>query len=362
MLDGITDRELSLKLRRVIEAAAHAIDQLGQLNLVSIEPTLHEGSADLTLWEQMAPAISQTVVHVNRLLHVIDGEFPDDGLEAAVFDAPSDDQSEAEAGLVFRAIAGQLERDINEVGGMMRDPLLVGSGWALLGELERLRAEFRARIGDAVYLSAAACTQVRREEVVPGFEQQLERAALFRSTATEVRRSIEIKVDNATTPPPKLAKQIDIDLEIFATLPAWRQVRTGPKRQMLLLREKLQVAAAEPSFVHAELRELVEPALELLRSLADEQTQQVLTTHDRNSRNLIGQQIDQTLLHLELKTGVAAAAFARAMTACEQLFGRDVDFDGFLRRTRGQALHELTDDQLRAKAAELAERLASLLI
>ena len=361
VLEGITDPEVSLKLRRVIEAAAHAIERLGQLNLMAEEPSLHEGSADLSLWESMAPAIGATVVDVNRLLQVIDSEFPDEAQDSVPLGSSSDEQSAAEAGMVFRAVAGQLERDVNEVGGMMRNPRLVGSGWALLGELQRLRADFRGRIGDAVYLSAAACTQVRREEVVPGFANELERAALFRSTAADVRRTVELKVDNATTPPNKLAKLVDVDFEIFATLPAWRHVRTEPKRQMLLLREQLQQAAKEEAFTHAELRDLVEPALALLRSLGDEQSEKVLTTHDRNCRTLIGQLLEQVEVHLELKTQVASAAFARAMAACDRLYGRDPDFDGFLRRSRARS-EELSDADVTTLSTELKMRLSGLQI
>ena len=362
VLDAITDRELSLNLRRVIEAAAQAIDRLSMLNLQAAEPPLHEGSADLGLWERMARPISATVDDVNRLLQVIHTEFPEVRREAATQENASDDRSAAEAGMVFRAVARRLEHGVTQVGGMMRNPELVSSGWALIGELQRLRTEFRGHIGDAVYLAASACDHVEREEVVPGFSKELERAALFRRTAADVRRSVEAKLDDATTAPASLAKQVDGHFEIFSTMPAWRHVRTAAKRQVMLLREQLQLAAEQGTFTKTGLRTLVEPALALLRELADEQTQKLLATHDRRTQVLVGQVLELGRLHLDLRTGMAAAAFGRALAACEGLAGRERDFDRYLRRTRPKGRSALTDDEVHAQVEELKTRLASLRI
>ena len=363
VLEAITDRGFSLKLRRVIEAAAQAIDSLGSMSLVKLEPAgADEGSADLSLWEQMAPAVRDTVVDVNALLKVIDAEFPD--TEQPIGESPSfsDDRSEAEAGMVFRAVAGRLERDVNEVGGMMRNPDLVSSRWALLGELQRLRAEFRSRIGDAVYLSAAACLPVRREDVVPGYVQELARSALFRSTASDVRRNVNEKLAKPATVPRVVAKHIDTDFDIFATLPAWRHVRAEPKRKMMRVREALQQAAHEDVLTRPELQALVEPALELLKALSEDQSRTTLATHDRNVRTQVGQLLEQAVLHIALDTGAASSAFKRAVTACAGLYGRDEGFDVLLRSTRSLSIHELTPDELKDCAKRLTEKLASLQI
>ena len=345
----------------MIEAAAQAIDRLGGMSLLKLEPAAaDEGSADLGLWEQMAPAVRDTVVDVNALLKVIDAEFPDTGQPIGELPSFSDDRSEAEAGLVFRAVAGRLERDVNEVGGMMRNPELVSSRWALLGELQRLRAGFRAKIGDAVYLSAAACASVRREDVVPGFTQELARAALFRSTASDVRRNVSQKLAKPELAPKQAAKLIDTDFEIFATLPAWRHVRAEPKRQMLRVREALRKAATDGALTREELQALVEPALGLLKGLADEQTSKVLPAHDRTVRSHAGQLLEQAMLHLELDTGGAASSFGRAVAACAGLYGRDEIFDALMRAMRSKSFHELPEDALKDRAKQLAGMLGAL--
>ena len=363
VLEAITDRQFAMRLRRVLDAAAQAIERLGHLSLVKLEPaTADEGSADLSLWEQMAPAVRDTVVDVNALLKVIDTEFPDSAQQLAEFPSHSDDRSEAEAGLVLRAVAGRLERDINEVGGMMRNPELVSSRWALLAELQRLRGQLRTCVGDAVYLSAAACLPVRREEVVPGFLQEQARAALFRSTASDVCRNVAEKLANAATAPKQAAKFIDTNFDIFSTLPAWRHVRAEPKRQMLRVRDALQRAAADDAATREEVNAMVAPAVALLRALCDEQSRTVLPTHDRDVRTLAGQLLEQAVLHLGLVTGAAASAFGRAVAACAGLHGRDEKFDAQLRVLRSKSFHELSNEELKARAGELGAMLNAVQI
>jgi hypothetical protein len=361
VLAAITDRELGIKLRRVCEAAAQAIERLGHLNLLKLEPASSEdGSADLSAWEQMAPAIAETITDANELIRVIDVHFPDDGRAAADYASFSDERTEAEAGQVFRAVATQLELDVAEVGGMMRNGKVLGSGWALLGELQRLRAKFRSRVGDAVYLSAAACARVVREDVVPGFLQELARAALFRSTSSDVRRSVDLKLTGSTAEPRTLARQIEVDFDIFSTLPTWRHVRAEPKRRMLQVRESLRRGSADAALSHHELKQLVDPALTLLRQLSEEKTQKLLANHDRNAAMIVEQLLGQAQLHLELKTGVGPAAFAMAIKACNELYGRDGDFDAFLRSTRGKTYHELTTEQLESRVLDLRLRIGAL--
>src|SRR6478752_5900155 len=77
LLDGIIDRELAMRLTEVMAASGRCIERLAGINLVALEPKeWAEGSADLTLWEKMAPAVGETVVAVNELCAVIDASFP----------------------------------------------------------------------------------------------------------------------------------------------------------------------------------------------------------------------------------------------------------------------------------------------
>jgi hypothetical protein len=155
VLASIVDRELAGRMTRVGLAAARCIDQLQAINLLSLEPTsAEEGSADLSLWEQMAPAVADTVATISGLCGVIDQEFPETLSRAGVYSSESsDERAEAEAALVFRAVGSLLKGELAQVRDMVRRPELMASQWSLLEELQRLRAHFRRRVGDAVYLS-----------------------------------------------------------------------------------------------------------------------------------------------------------------------------------------------------------------
>src|SRR6185369_7632349 len=69
---------LSRKLREVCLAGATAIERLSGIDLLRHEPTSEEaGAADLALWEEMAPAVRDTLVAANRLMAAMRGQFPD---------------------------------------------------------------------------------------------------------------------------------------------------------------------------------------------------------------------------------------------------------------------------------------------
>src|SRR5688572_12265375 len=77
-LARVLEPRLARKLREVCLAAATAIERLSNIDLRKHEPThFSPGSADLSLWEEMAPVVRDTLVHVNRLLAAMRGQFPD---------------------------------------------------------------------------------------------------------------------------------------------------------------------------------------------------------------------------------------------------------------------------------------------
>ena len=147
LLEGIIDRELAGRLGDVLAAAGRCIDRLAGINLVALEPReSDEGSADLALWEKMAPAVGETVVAVNELCAVIDTSFPPSKSRASLFGHDGSDQrAEYEATAVFRTISPLIQQEVAEVGALMRRPELLSSPWSLLGELQRLRAGRFAR-------------------------------------------------------------------------------------------------------------------------------------------------------------------------------------------------------------------------
>jgi hypothetical protein len=350
VLESITDRGLSARLREVFFSAARAIDRLSNLNLVKHEPTSVEpGTADLSLWEEMAPVVRDTVVEVNGLLTVISGHF---GSVVAGVDAPasSDARLEIEVSSVLDRTAAHLTRDIGSVGEKLRKPAVVSDRWNLLIELQEIRAGLRAQIGDLVYLCAAACTNVQRREVVPGFNREVARAVNMRSTVADVRRAIEQKLlrlaDVSGPGPVKLAVSIEGDLEAFAGMPAYRTVRAQTKRELVELRQSLREAAVNPAVTADELRQLAEPALMLFDSLVA-QTRPLLTSQDRATWAACGAKLEQAKLHLALGSLGAPRVLDEAVKAAEALYGRDPSLDAFLRKARTNPPAELPDLELK---------------
>ncbi len=360
LAESIVDRELAARLRATWHAAARCIEQLQAINLVALEPTeADDGSADLSSWEKLATPVRDTVVAVNALGAVMEEQFPRGSTSSGVFaQEASDERTDAEAALVFHAVADALKKAVTEVAGLMRRPELMGSRWALVGELQRLRAHLRARVGDAVYLSAAACGPVRREDVVPGTHQEVQRALLFRTTAADLRRSIEVRLEKAAVDLPRTMASLDSDFELFSTMPAWRHVRAEAKRQMLALRSDLAQARRRPGVTLYDLEALLLPVVELLNTLAQELTQAWLLAHDREAWTRASQKINQARLHLELGTGAAARAFAAALDDADTLRGRDDSFDATLRLLKKDSAAELTSDELQARATQLRQGLS----
>lgn len=362
LLDAIVDRELAMRLGEVMAASGRCIERLAAINLVALEPKdSTEGSADLTLWEKMAPAVADTVVAVNELCAVIDASFPPGrGNRTSLFgEDGSDQRADFEAAAVFRTISPLIQKEVAEVGALVRRPELLSSAWALLGELQRLRAEIRVRVSDGVYLSAAALGPVSREEVVPGFSQEVLRALSFRGTASALRRTAKQRLEGATSGA-ELAKSLEEDFEALTAMPAWRHVKIETKRAMLELRARLEAMASEASTQVEQVRATAEPMLEVLEATSGELSRNLLIAHDRQARDLSLRRAEQAELHLALGTGAAGWALEAGLDAAAALRGCDEQLDQLLRDAGKLAVGELPESELLPLAAAFAAALGRL--
>lgn len=371
LLDSLTDRHLAERLDRVYRAAAVAIDRLGHFNIVKYEPTTAEpDGADLSLWETMAPALRDTVVDVNRLISVIREQFPaperpaggDGGWRPPP--ASADERLAQEVEAVFHASAERLARRVADLGERVRRPEVVSDRWALMTELQAFRMDFRSRIGDLVYLTAAAFEEVRREEVVPGHALQEAAAVALRAAAVDLRRSLQNKLERvAKTEPerlPGLARQTEESLGSFASMSASVTMRAKDKRQMVELRGWLREQAGQPGLKGEELVERVRGMLETLERVGGELTEQVLTGHDRAVRATCGARLEQATMHLFLGSPGAERVVLEALERAGELYGRSPEFDTFLRKHRRGPGEGLDEAELRETLERFRERLAAL--
>jgi hypothetical protein len=367
LLEELTHRELAHRLERVYRAAALAIDRLGHLNIVKYEPTTLEAEgADLSLWETMAPALRDTVVDVNALVSAIHEAFPPPA-EAARKDAwappPAsvDERLEQEVVAVLHASAARLSRRVADLGQRVRRPEVVSDRWALMAELQSFRADFRAQVGDLVYLTAAAFADVRREDVVPGHQTQVLAAAALRGAVADLRRSLQSRLEKAASAPPEelpaQARRLEEALAAFAGMPAALTMKTRDKRLLVELRERLRAWASRPE---GELKALVEPLLGELGRMGAELTQRTLAVHDRAVWAACGARLEQAAMHLFLGSPGAERVLREALETAAALHGRAQAFDAFLRKARLTTEQSFDDVQLRETLEMFRERLAAL--
>lgn len=360
LIDGIVDRELATRLTDVMIAAGRCIEQLAAINLRDLEPKdADDGAPDLTLWEKMAPAVSNTVVAVNELCIVIDECFPPGRSRTSMFgEEGSDQRAEFEAAAVFRAVSPLLKREVQDVGQLMRRPDLLSSPWALLGELQDLRSQLRDRVSDGVYLSAGALGTLTREQVVPGFAQEVLRALSFRGTESALRKTAMGRLE-APTDGVSLAKALDEDFAVLTSMPAWRHVKMETKRAMLRLRTELKNAAEMETSV-SNVEGLVRPMMELLAETSQELSRSVLVSHDREAQSGAQRRVEQAQLHLQLQTGAGGWALEAAFDAANPLRGLEGHLDTLLRDAGKMSVGELPDEELRELAARLSTSLARI--
>ncbi|WP_224242934.1 hypothetical protein [Hyalangium gracile] len=372
LLESLTDRHLAERLERVYRAAAVAIDQLSHLNIVKYEPTTAEQAdgADLSLWETMAPALRDTLVDVNHLIAVIREQFPVPERSAGADSgwrpppASADERLSQEVEIVFQKSAEQLARRVAELGERVRRPEVVTDRWELMTELQSSRLDFRSRIGDLVYLTAAAFEDVSREAVVPGYGLQTAAAAALRGALVDLRRSLQGKLERvARTPPeglPALARQVAESLGSFVTMPASLTLRTRDKRQLLELREQLQQVSGSARLEPEELPRRVQPFLSELERITEELTTQVLTAHDRAVWGSCGAQLEQISMHLQLGSTGAERVLQEALERAGALYGRSATFDAFVRKSRRASSEGLEEKALRETVDQFREQLAAL--
>ena len=373
-LAKVLDPRLSNKLREVCIAGATAIERLAAIDLIKHEPTSADSySADLSLWEEMAPTVRDTLVAAQRLMAAMRGQFP------GIVDPPPvpeqlweswagattmEARLEIEVEAVMRTIHAQLAEGAKLLGERVRSPSVVSDRWNLLSHLQSYRADFRQEIGDLVFLIASACAEVRREEVVPGHQAEVAAMSKLRRTVADLSRSVVAKMARfAGQPSPDLCKaagRLEEDLRSFILMPASRAMTTEDKRLVARTRASLREASEQPELQEAQLLAHLTPLLDLLHEVAQRCTREVLSVHDRRVISVCGVRLSEAELHRAKGSPGARRSMSFAVEAAEDLFGLDERLDGFIRDMRMHPVNEASDAELDKALADFRERLAGL--
>lgn len=335
-------------LRAVYEAAARAIDALGDLELLRFEDMPAEGGADLSLFEQVAPYLSSTVATVNALIAEIEVRFP------GFFAPPAGAYQQIHQ--LLNAAGGELKQSISEFGMRARDPAVVGDPWTLVTELQIFRYRVRDRVGVTVHQTAQVLGDCRRPEVDPGYGEELRRALTVRHAATELRRALRDRLGEVANAEAEdiewHRQQVAKDLEAFGNSPAWRFVRAQDKRRLLTLRRDVVTLGEQKGVKKAELMAVLEPLAELGEELRAINQRPMLIHHDRELSAACGVALERIMSTPD------GNLFKRTLTHGRALYGRSDELDGFL-SVMAQA-GDMSENDMRPASEQFLVLLGSL--
>lgn len=322
------DRDFAARAHMVCLAAGRTISQLGELDLIQYEEPDVDGSADLGMWEQVAPIIGSTISEVNTLLAQIEASFPIG--EVLV------ERVQLNVDNALQTAAAELKAQIMSFGMGMRDPSVVGDRWNLITALQTFRFRFRDRIGRMVWEVATSFCDCKRREVEPGYDEALGSTLVVRAMTADLRRLMRVRIHKVSEAPATetlaQAQQMEKELNAFGRTAAWRAIRSQDKKGILEFRRSLRelVTGGSPSKV--ELLGLLEPFVEFVDSFAGINRREILVQHDQEVLASVGVTLESAMNSDGYENQVAA--FKAALDAGQTLYGRSVDFDTFLRHQR----------------------------
>ena len=324
------DQGLALRMHTVHDAAARAIDRLGELDLIKYEDAPIDGTADLSLWEEVAPHLSNTLTEVNSLLSEIRDHFP-----AGEF---HHEKKSTAVDQVIQAASLRLQGEVAELGRRVRDPSVVADRWALIAELQVFRTGFRETIGSMVYDTALVLADdVKRKDIEPGFPEALQTALSVRSTSTDLRRLMRARLQKVAECEPEdvewHAQQIEKELDSFGRTNAWKSVRAQDKKTVMEFRTRLREAHV-PGLKKLDLTALLEPFVEFVDGFEAINQREILLNHDREVSAQCGVQMENVATLMSTEPEEALAAFLEVLSTASALYGRSAELDSFIRKTR----------------------------
>lgn len=377
LIAKIPDRAFAGRLRKVCVACAQGIDSLSSVDLVKYETSVSEGSPDLSLWEEMAPVIRDTVMDVNAVLSVIRESFPAhtpgglaDTLSRAIEEAgplppgTSSARRTQQAESVIQNLSVQLAQEISHLGERMRSPQVVSDRWNLLSDLQSFRQRFRQLMGDIVFDCATAFAEVTRAEVVPRFTDDLKAVITVRSLVTDLNRLVADRMKKIREAEPEdlqwCAQQLEKDLDMFGRTAGYRALRAQDKRGVVEFRHAIGKIALRPNPTKVELVELVEPFEALISSFTRMNARDMLVDHDRQTWANVGVKLEQVEAAMRTDRAAGLKAFGEAVAMAQGLYGRDPALDVFLRKARKTAVTTLPAGQVESELTKFRELLSSL--
>ncbi len=365
--ESIPDQAFGGRLWKIYESGASAIAALGYLELSKYEDYSEEASADLSMWEEVAPVISKTLMEVNRLLAAVRELFParDEGrigelIGEAIGEGGEQEallqRKEEEATRQIQLLADVLASNISELGGRVRSPQVVSDRWNLLADLQEFRGKFREAIGDMIYLTASAFAPMSRTEVVPGFADDVREAVSARRSVTDLGRLMAVYSARvraaAPAERPETVAALTRDFDAFGRSRAYGVLRSVDKRRFVEFRSLLRRSPSDPGL---DVAVAVEDFAAFTQSLSHINKRTCLQEHDRELLAACSVKLENVELARVKRPLESAALLSEAIRDAAELYGRDPSLDAYLRKAKKRDLAALDGTELGAEVELVRE-------
>jgi hypothetical protein len=360
----------STRLRQVCDGAASTLSRLTDLDLLQYESPVTTDSLDLSTWEEMAPVVATTLRDVNGFIDVVRTQLAvhprssGNGLASIVEDAVLDDAARAKLERTLESAASQLFEQVQSFGAKVRDPAVVADRWNLLAEVQASRTRFREHIGTLVFDLVAPFVDVERAEVVPGHAEEVAGAVAVRAAVADLRRVLEARAnklrDASAEDVQWHAQHLEKEMDAFGRTAPYRSLRAQDKRRLIEDRHEVRSMAAVPLPAKADVMEVCQRVLELVKGLAVVNQRGLLLRHDHEVWARCGVKLEQAEALLAIDRRAAAVALAEAAEIASRLYGRSDALDEFLRRARKLTLALIEPGDVDRVIEELRALLAGL--
>lgn len=368
-LSAVPESQAS-RLHQVCQGAAAALSRLTDLDLLQYESPVTTDSQDLSTWEEMAPVVAATLRDVNAFIDLVRTQLAAhpavsrSGLASLVEDAVLDDAARAKLERVLESAASQLFEQVQTLGAKVRDPAVVADRWNLLAEVQASRTRFREHIGTLVFDLVAPFADVERSEVVPGLADEVTGAVMVRAAVADLRRVLDSRASKLRQASAEdvqwHAQHLEQEMDAFGRTAPYRSLRAQDKRRLIEYRQEVRAMAAQPLPSKADVMDVCQRVLELVKSLMVVNQRSLLRRHDHEVWARSGVKLEQAETLLGIDRRASAVALAEAAELAAGLYGRSEPLDEFLRRARKQSLALVPTDEVGQVVEEFRALLAGL--
>ncbi|MCB9653352.1 MAG: hypothetical protein H6729_04370 [Deltaproteobacteria bacterium] len=357
-IETVEDALLREHVVVALQICADALRVVDELDLTTYEMS-PLSSEDLSLWREVGPRVRHMLWTVGDAGDRLQAIFPGPGTPAEGMPAPEIDLDAAfsmmEAGsapepirdhrgleidfIVQRvnvdrqdslgesigSLASMLKEDFTRFGARLQNPSILKDKWMLLGELQELHSKCSECLEAVVATVVQAFVDEDITVLLPRYTDAALRAARLRASVVDLAHDtqrVQDAIEKLDRPQAKVFHEYMVQrMDHFVSLPTYRHLRPGDKKEFILFRIFLFNWGENESSAQI-LREQIEGFSKFLDVMRAINHRRELVSHDRRYLAAI-----QTVLQSNLDT-------SRAKPYLEMVYGRSQRLDEMIRLCR----------------------------